>query len=98
MSANSLVRPPDTVTVEEAAQRLNISRTLAYQLARGGELPGVIRLGRRLVVSRAVLDRVRAARGEAGVLLRTERSSARGRGRAADTRAPGARRPVGRPP
>ena len=38
-----------TVTVEEAGELLGISRGLAYELVRRGELPH-IRLGRRLVV------------------------------------------------
>jgi len=47
------------LTVGEAAAVLGISRGLAYELARSGELP-VIRLGRRLVVPRAALeDRLR---------------------------------------
>jgi excisionase family DNA binding protein len=51
-----------TLTVEEAAARLGISRTLAYELARDGRLPvPVLRLGRRVVVSRMALDRVLAA-------------------------------------
>ncbi len=48
-----------TMTVEEAAVRLGISRTLAYELARAGRLPmPVLRLGRRMVVSRLALERV----------------------------------------
>ena len=43
------------VTVPEAAKLLGISRSLAYEAARSGELPGVIRIGRRVVVSRARL-------------------------------------------
>ena len=43
-----------TLTVEEAASLLGISRGLAYELARTGKLP-VIRLGRRLLVSRSRL-------------------------------------------
>lgn len=47
-----------TLSVEEAAQLLGIGRSLAYDLARSGELPGVIRLGqKRLRVSRAALER-----------------------------------------
>ena len=46
-----------TLSVEETAEVLGISRTLAYQLARQGELPGVLRLGqKRLRVSRTALD------------------------------------------
>lgn len=45
-----------TISVTEAAEILGISRNLAYSLARRGELPGVIQLGRRrLVISRAAL-------------------------------------------
>jgi excisionase family DNA binding protein len=43
-----------TISVEDAAHLLGISRGLAYEAARRGELP-VIRLGRRLLVPRARL-------------------------------------------
>ena len=46
-----------TVNVEFAAKALGIGRSLAYDLARRGELPGVIRLGHRFVVSEAALQR-----------------------------------------
>ncbi len=39
------------LTVEEAAKVLRISRGLAYELVRRGDLPS-LRLGRRLVVPR----------------------------------------------
>jgi excisionase family DNA binding protein len=42
------------VSVTEAAELLGISRGLAYELARAGQLP-TLRLGRRLVVPRAAL-------------------------------------------
>jgi len=46
-------------TVSEAAQKLGISRGLAYDLARRGELPGAIKLGqKRIIVSRVQLDRM----------------------------------------
>lgn len=45
-----------TITVEEAARRLGIGRTLAYDLAARGALPGAIRLGRRFVVAVPRLD------------------------------------------
>jgi excisionase family DNA binding protein len=54
---------PRTVTVEQAARELGIGRTLAFELARSGELPGVMRLGRRFVVSRQRLEQALA--GEA---------------------------------
>jgi excisionase family DNA binding protein len=44
-----------TLTVPEAAELLGVSRGVAYEAARSGELPGVIRLGRRLLVSKAHL-------------------------------------------
>ena len=48
-----------TLTIDEAAARLGISRTLAYELAAGDKLPvPTFRLGRRLVVSRVALERV----------------------------------------
>jgi excisionase family DNA binding protein len=43
---------PLTLTVEQAAKHLGISRGLAYEAARNGQLP-TIRLGRRLLVPRA---------------------------------------------
>lgn len=43
-----------TITVEEAARLLGVSRGLAYQAARDGQLP-TIRLGRRLLVPRGPL-------------------------------------------
>ena len=53
---------PHVLTVEEAAQVLGISRWLAYEQARSGELAGVrvLRIGRRLLVPRAALERVLA--------------------------------------
>lgn len=46
-----------TWTIREAADQLGISRNLAYELARRGELPGAIRLGqKRIVVSRVQLE------------------------------------------
>ncbi len=48
----------DTISVREAAKRLGIGDALAYELAGRGELPGVIHLGRRFVVSKAGLEKV----------------------------------------
>jgi len=47
-----------TLTVERAAHVLGIGRDLAYRLVARGEMPGVIRLGKRIVVSRAALERL----------------------------------------
>lgn len=48
-----------TVTVEEAAEMLGISRAHAYALSRRDELPS-IRLGRRLVVPLSAIERLLA--------------------------------------
>ena len=49
--------PPDrlTLTVDEAAYLLNISRGLTYELVARGELPA-IRLGRRIVIPRVAME------------------------------------------
>lgn len=49
----------ETLTVGEAAKVLGIGRGSAYEAAKRGELP-VIRLGKRLVVSRTALERLLA--------------------------------------
>ena len=46
-----------TISVEEAARLLGISRGLAYEMARTGQLP-TIRFGRRLLVPRRALERL----------------------------------------
>ena len=45
-----------TLTVEEAAEALGLSRCSAYQAVKSGEIPSV-RIGRRLLVPRAALER-----------------------------------------
>ncbi len=55
-----------TVNVPTAAWMYGISRTLAFQLAKRGELPGAIRLGGRIVVSVREIERtLDGGRGEA---------------------------------
>jgi excisionase family DNA binding protein len=46
-----------TYTVEEAAERLGISRSAAYDAVHAGTIPA-LRFGRRIVVPRAALDRL----------------------------------------
>ena len=46
-----------TYSVETAATMLGISRALAYQLVRSGEIPS-LKLGRRVVVPRVALARL----------------------------------------
>jgi excisionase family DNA binding protein len=46
-----------TLTVEEAARLLGISRAFAYEAVRRGEIPS-IRIGRRVLVPKAALKRL----------------------------------------
>jgi excisionase family DNA binding protein len=57
MTATKDAQERKTLTVEEAARVLGIGRQVAYELARIGKLPGVLRLGHRYVISRIALDR-----------------------------------------
>jgi excisionase family DNA binding protein len=52
-----LVSERRTVSIEEAAREIGIGRSTAYAAAQRRELPGLIRIGRRLLVSREALDR-----------------------------------------
>lgn len=45
-----------TLSIEEAAKVLGISRTYAYQQANAGNMPGCKRIGSRYVVSIKQLD------------------------------------------
>lgn len=48
-----------TISISSAAHMLGISKNLAYDLARRGELPGAIRLGqKRIVVSKMQIERL----------------------------------------
>jgi excisionase family DNA binding protein len=59
MKANAAVqaRTRLTLTVEEVAATLGISRAFAYEAVRRGEIPS-IRIGRRVLVPRAALERL----------------------------------------
>jgi excisionase family DNA binding protein len=56
---------PDTMSVEEVANRLGISRNGTYEACRRGEIPN-LRIGRRIVIPRAAFERLLAT-AEAGV-------------------------------
>ncbi|MDD5094756.1 MAG: helix-turn-helix domain-containing protein [Dehalococcoidia bacterium] len=51
-----------TLTVEETAKLLGIGRNVAYEMVAQGKLPA-LRLGKRIVISRAGLERMLAAAG-----------------------------------
>ena len=46
-----------TLTIAEAAKVLGIGRTKAFEMARSGELPGVVKFGRTYRISKPVLLR-----------------------------------------
>lgn len=54
-----------TMTVDEAATALGISRRLAYSMAREGHLPA-LRLGRRVLISAAALHEMLESAGSSG--------------------------------
>lgn len=52
-----------TYTVEEAAKLLGIGRCGAYEAARTGQMP-TIKIGKRILVPKAALDRMLNGSGE----------------------------------
>lgn len=52
--------PEVAISVEEFARRFGVSRSHAYRLCRSGQIP-VLRLGQRVLVPTAALDRLIAA-------------------------------------
>lgn len=53
-----------TVTIAEAARQLGVATSFLYRLVQRGDCPfPILRLGRRVVVSRQVLDRYLAGDG-----------------------------------
>jgi len=54
------------MTIPEVARALGISRNLAYELAKRGELPGLIRLGaKRVVCSKLAIEKLLQGEGKA---------------------------------
>ncbi len=49
--------PFPTLTIEEWAGFNGIGRTLAYQLARNDEIPGLLHLGHKLLISTAATQK-----------------------------------------
>jgi excisionase family DNA binding protein len=54
-SVHDRVRGPELLTAEEAATLLRTSRKAIYAMAERHQLPGITRIGRRLLVRRDVL-------------------------------------------
>jgi excisionase family DNA binding protein len=67
-----------TLTVPEAAELLGISRGVAYEAARSGELPAIL-LGRRLLVPRHALLSLLNANETAANGLAGEKAEVSGR-------------------
>jgi excisionase family DNA binding protein len=62
-SSSSQRIEPRTLTIEQAGAMLGISRPTSYKLARINDFPvPVIRIGRRMVVSREAVDELLARR------------------------------------
>lgn len=65
-----------TISIPEAAKVLGISRGLAYDLARRDKLPvPVIKLGRRMVLSRKAVEALLEAGKQAGPEVSHERQN-----------------------
>jgi excisionase family DNA binding protein len=47
-----------TVNLDEWAREVGVGRSMAYELARKGQIPGLLKLGTRYLVSRAALERM----------------------------------------
>jgi excisionase family DNA binding protein len=63
MSKDGLEMSRETLNIEAAGKMLGVSRSVAYELARHNRLPvPVIRLGRRMVISKRALEEVLSAR------------------------------------
>lgn len=45
-----------TYSIPESARLIGIGKARAYEMARSGEMPGVLKVGNRYLVSRKVLD------------------------------------------
>jgi len=54
-----------TLTVEEAAQALGISRAFAYESVAKGEIP-CIRIGKRILIPKIALDKLLEGAGQTG--------------------------------
>jgi len=49
--------PPILLKATEAARTLNVSRSKLYELMAAGSLPGVVKIGRSVRISRSALER-----------------------------------------
>ena len=52
-----------TVTVDEAAEAIGVSRVSLYNAINNGEFTSVIRIGRRILIPKAALEKLLATAG-----------------------------------
>ena len=65
------MKEPRTYTVDEAAELLGISRNGAYEGVRSGQIPS-IRIGKRILVPKAALERMLAGDVGNGAAMASE--------------------------
>jgi excisionase family DNA binding protein len=53
--AKTRAEPPAVMTVAELARLLGVNRGTVYEAIERGQVPGVIRLGRRILIARAIV-------------------------------------------
>ncbi|WP_404370404.1 helix-turn-helix domain-containing protein [Corallococcus coralloides] len=63
---------PDFLTVDEAAELLRVNRKTLYEAIRLGQVPGVVRLGRCVRLSRATM--LSWSPGQGGPALKEKQS------------------------
>jgi excisionase family DNA binding protein len=56
---------PDAMNVQQVGQVLGISTNGTYEAIRRGEIPST-RIGRRIIIPRAAIERLLGVRGEVG--------------------------------
>lgn len=78
----SLADMPLTLTVEEAAEVLRLGRSSMYAAIRANEIPGVIRIGRTIRISRHSLEQLLEPPVESDSLHIEQASIARSQGTA----------------
>ncbi|MEE8408472.1 MAG: helix-turn-helix domain-containing protein [Myxococcota bacterium] len=71
-SDSTITRLPTFVTVDELAFLLRVNRNTAYEAIARGEIPGVVRIGRKIRLCRSTV--VKWLRGEGRVSKSSRRS------------------------
>ncbi|NPC50965.1 DNA-binding protein [Corallococcus sp. AB032C] len=70
--SHALNAAPDFLTVDEAAELLRVNRKTLYEAIRLGQVPGVVRLGRCVRLSRATM--LSCSPGQGGPALKEKQS------------------------